>query len=284
MSRTGTAAPTQTVPGGEQAVFRRIAHDIRDKAGIRREDVWFTPVSNERADWSSGNGIMQYAPASGLQRRTSDMPGGARAIDLDELARLAAAGGGARRLIGIAGAPGSGKSTVADALADRLNAEAPGRAGVLPMDGYHFDDGVLAARGLLARKGAPETFDVGGLRHMLGRLRANGEDEIAVPVFDRALEISRAGARLIARRTEVLVVEGNYLLLALAPWAGLHVAFDMTVMIRVGEDVLRQRLEARWQGYGLSPAQMRAKLDDNDLPNGRHLIANSVTADWVLDN
>lgn len=207
----------------------------------------------------------------------------ARLIDLDALARLAApSGAGGRRLIGIAGAPGSGKSTTADALAARLNATQPGVAAVLPMDGYHFDDGVLAARGLLARKGSPPTFDVGGLRHMLHRLKANAEDEIAVPVFDRALEISRAGARLIARETRVLIVEGNYLLLDLPPWSGLHAAFDMTVMIEVGEATLRQRLAARWVGYGLSPAEVQSKLDDNDLPNGRHLLANSIAADYVV--
>ena len=152
------------------------------------------------------------------------------------------------------------------------------------MDGYHFDDGVLAARGLLARKGAPETFDVGGFRHMLTRLKANREDEIAVPVFDRAREISRAGARLIARGTQVLIVEGNYLLLQRPPWAGLHEIFDVTVMIQVGEATLRSRLTARWQGYGLSAAQVRSKLEDNDLPNGRHLLADSAAADCILEN
>lgn len=213
------------------------------------------------------------------------MPDVARSIDLDDLVRLAAsAGAGGRRLIGIAGAPGSGKSTVAEAVVARLNADDAGAAAVLPMDGYHLDDGVLLARGLLARKGAPDTFDVGGLRHILGRLAANREAEIAVPVFDRALEISRAGARMIGRETRILVVEGNYLLLALAPWAGLHAAFDLTVMIAVAEETLRQRLTARWEGYGLTPEQVRRKLEENDLPNGRHLLANSVEADRVLAN
>ena len=239
-------------------------------------------VSSEREDWSFGNGDMQYAPAETHQRGTNHMPGGAEHIDLDALTRLAAAGGPARRLIGIAGAPGSGKSTLADALAARLNANNPDAAAVLPMDGYHFDDGVLRAAGLLARKGAPETFDAGGLRHMLRRLRANEEDAVAVPLFDRALEIARAGARLIARETRVVIAEGNYLLLDLPPWTGLHAAFDVTVLIAVDEATLRRRLTERWEGYGLTPAQVARKLDENDLPNGRHLLASSVTADYVL--
>ncbi len=205
-------------------------------------------------------------------------------IDVDCLVALAAADTGTRRLIALAGAPGSGKSTVADTVVARLDAAHPGAAAVLPMDGYHFDDGVLVARALLARKGAPETFDVGGFRHMLRRLKANEEDEIAVPVFDRGLEISRASARLISRDVRVVVVEGNYLLLTSPPWAGLHASFDITVMLRVDELVLRQRLAARWRGYGLSTEQIERKIEHNDLPNGRRLLASSVVADYILDN
>lgn len=118
-----------------------------------------------------------------------------------------------RLLIALAGPPGAGKSTCAEQLAVLLNSEGAPMAAVFPMDGYHFDDRVLDARGLRAHKGAPETFDVAGLRHMLERLRLNEEGEIAVPVFDRTLEIARAGARLISREVKVLIVEGNYLLL-----------------------------------------------------------------------
>ena len=73
--------------------------------------------------------------------------------------------------------------------------------------------------------------NVFGLLHMLDRLKHNQEDEIAVPVFDRDLEISRAGARLISRSVRALVVEGNYLLLDQDPWSGLHAMFDITVAI-----------------------------------------------------
>lgn len=210
------------------------------------------------------------------------MTGGAR-IGFDELARLAAAPHPERRLIAVAGAPGSGKSTVADRLAEVLNAAAPGRAAVLPMDGFHYDDAVLIARGLRARKGAPDTFDVGGFGHMLGRLKRDDEAEVAVPVFDRDLEISRGSARTVPRSVRVLVVEGNYLLLDRAPWSDLRGHFDLTVMLAVPEATLRERLTARWAGYGLDAAAVTAKVEINDLPNGRLIVAESAAPDFILD-
>ncbi len=206
-----------------------------------------------------------------------------KTIDFEGLAAAVARGiGTGRCAIAVVGAPGSGKSTLAERLASRINGASPGSAAVLPMDGYHFDDRILVPRGLRARKGAPETFDVGGFLHMLGRLKRNEEDEIAVPVFDRASEIARAGASLIPRTVSHVIVEGNYLLLDRPPWRGLRAFVDITVAIAVPEDVLRQRLTGRWQGYGLSPEEVEAKLELNDLPNGRLVASNSVPADFVL--
>ena len=200
------------------------------------------------------------------------------AISYDDLVPALAAGAGLkRRIIAVAGAPGSGKST----LAERLAAALPGAA-VLPMDGYHYDDGLLIARGLRARKGAPETFDVAGFGHMLQRLARNEEDEIAVPVFDRDLEISRAGARMIGRGVRTLIVEGNYLLLKAPPWAQLHALYDSSVFLDVAEAELRRRLIARWQGYNLPEDEIAAKVEGNDLPNGRFVRTNSAPAAFTL--
>ena len=198
------------------------------------------------------------------------------------LERLKEAPTGRRTVVAIAGAPGAGKSTLAAALAEALNAGMPDRAAVLPMDGYHYDDTLLSARGLLPRKGAPQTFDVAGLAHMLARLRRNEEPEIAVPVFDRDIEIARAGARMIPQAVDILLVEGNYLLVGEAPWNMLRKSFDLTVFIDVPEPVLRERLIARWRGYDMSPEGIRSKLDDNDLPNGRFVREKSVDPDLVL--
>jgi pantothenate kinase len=198
------------------------------------------------------------------------------------LGLIAASDARRRSVVAIAGAPGSGKSTLAERLVSRLNEEEDGSAALLPMDGYHYDDRVLVDRGLRARKGAPETFDALGLLHMLDRLRRNDDDEVAVPVFDRDLEIARAGARIIPRRVRWLIVEGNYLLLDEAPWSRLRPMFDVTVAVDASEDTLRERLVGRWRGYGLSPSEIEAKVEGNDLPNARAVVSRSGPADFVL--
>ncbi|MCG6882166.1 MAG: AAA family ATPase [Silicimonas sp.] len=193
---------------------------------------------------------------------------------------LAERGAKARHITAVAGPPGSGKSTLADRLAEALNEREPGSAAVFPMDGYHFDDVVLNARGWRARKGAPHTFDVGGFAAMLSRLRADEEDEIAVPVFDRSIEIARNAARFIPRSVRHLIVEGNYLLLNEAPWTDL--SFDTTVYLQVPIEELERRLSDRWQA--LTGETLREKMEDNDLPNARHVVEHSRPAEFVVRN
>ncbi|HEY9056342.1 MAG TPA: nucleoside/nucleotide kinase family protein [Aurantimonas sp.] len=212
-------------------------------------------------------------------------PGDPKPITPDALAdAIAARQKSGRLVVAIAGSPGSGKSTFVEGLRDRLNAASPGSTDILPMDGFHFDDAVLAARGDRPRKGAPHTFDVDGLAVMLDRLRAGDGRDVAVPVFDRAIEIARAGARIIAASTPIILVEGNYLLLDDPAWAPLRRRFDMTVMLAVPEAVLEARLTERWVGYGLEGAALRDKLDGNDLPNMRLVLQKSVPADFVVAN
>ena len=194
------------------------------------------------------------------------------------------AAGGQRVIAAIAGAPGSGKSTVAEALVDRLNAGTPGLAAVLPMDGFHYDDLYLVPAGLRPRKGAPETFDVGGFRHLLLRLRARDEPFVAVPVFDRSIEIARAGARMIDAATPIIVAEGNYLLLGQEPWSDLAPLYDVSVLVDVPEPVLRARLTERWRHYGLTADEIAWKLDGNDLPNARLIMAQSRGAQYRMPN
>jgi len=189
-----------------------------------------------------------------------------------------------RRIVAIAGPPGGGKSTFSAALCDRLNAGSPGRAMILPMDGFHYDDAVLKERGTLARKGAPFTFDVGGLRSLIQRLRANEETEVAVPVFDRDLEISRAGARLIPRTAPLVLVEGNYLLIGAEPWSQLHPLFDLTIMLSVSAATVERRIVERWTGYGFAADAARERAESNDLPNARFVMTNSVEADCTIPN
>ena len=136
--------------------------------------------------------------------------------------------------------------------------------------------------GRLARKGAPDTFDVGGLIHMVRRLKANAEEEVAVPVFDRNLEIARGAARLIPRTTDVILVEGNYLLSTSGPWSRLASLFDLTVLLEVPEPILRERLLARWRSHGHTGAEATEKAERNDIPNGRFVRDTSLKPDFVL--
>lgn len=187
-----------------------------------------------------------------------------------------------RVIVAVAGPPGSGKSTLAEAVAAQLNEKQPSSAAVFPMDGYHYDDLLLEPRGLRPRKGAPETFDVPGFAHMLMRLRQNLEPEIAVPVFDRSLEIARAGARMIDRSVRFIIAEGNYLLLDEDRWRDLQTHYDLTVSIEEPEAVLRARLTERWKA--LSEEERAWKLDGNDLPNGRRVRESSLPADFVISS
>ncbi len=202
-------------------------------------------------------------------------------VDLDGLVQVArdllARPG--RQVMAIAGAPGAGKSTLVERLADALKGQP---VAILPMDGFHYDDAVLHAMGRRPWKGAPDTFDVGGLRSVLLRLRDGAEGAVAVPVFDRDLEISRGSARIIPPQTRLILAEGNYLLLDRDPWRSLRPCFDTTVLIEVPEAELRRRLRQRWVGYGLTEAEIDFKLDQNDLPNGRVVLESSGPVQYIL--
>jgi pantothenate kinase len=194
------------------------------------------------------------------------------------LADLIRAKAGAQRrfITALAGAPGSGKSTLAAQVVAALGKGAR----VVPMDGFHYDDAVLNLRGQRNRKGAPETFDAAGFIHLVQRLRAGGD--LAIPVFDRSLELSRAAAEVVSDTDRFLVIEGNYLLLDEAPWTDLAPLFDLTVFLDVPEAELDRRLMARWAHYGKTPDDARKWIEDNDMPNIRRVMARSRKADVVV--
>lgn len=193
---------------------------------------------------------------------------------MSDIAHLAAtifrkAAGRDRFVVAIAGAPGSGKSTLAQRLLELLT-EAP--AALVPMDGFHYDNAVLDARGHRKRKGSPDTFDFEGFAATLKRLKAGGAD-IAVPLFDREADLARAGASIVTASDRIVVVEGNYLLLDEAPWSGLAGLFDYTVFLDVPRGVLAHRLVQRWLDHGLSEAAARERAFSNDMVNAERVIA-----------
>ncbi|WP_258062439.1 nucleoside/nucleotide kinase family protein [Arthrobacter sp. B0490] len=186
---------------------------------------------------------------------------------------------GGRALLGIVGAPGAGKSTVAAAVA----ALDPASHTLVPMDGFHLADQALAGLGLLDRKGAPETFDAHGYAALLARLRANPDHTVYAPAFERDLEQPLANALPVPPSSSLLVTEGNYLLLEEPGWQDARNLLDEVWFIDVDPDVRRRRLVARHIQFGKSPAAAEEWVRRVDEPNGALVSAGRERADRVLD-
>lgn len=184
-----------------------------------------------------------------------------------------------RQLVALAGPPASGKSWLAGDLADRLNALGR-KAQVVPMDGFHLANPILEARGILNHKGAPESFDLGGFKRLLGALRDGGE--VFYPLFDRALDTGLAGAGVVGTDCDLVIVEGNYLLLDEPGWRDLAGVWDLSIRLEVPRDVLLTRLLERWRDHGLDPATARARAEGNDMVNADRMAAHAVTPDILL--
>lgn len=197
-----------------------------------------------------------------------------------EMARVEALlAGGGRKLLGLVGAPGSGKSTVAQALLDAL----PGRAQVVPMDGFHLADKELQRLGRAGRKGAPDTFDSAGYVALLRRLRAQPTGEtVYAPEFRRDIEEPVAGAIAVLPDTPLVITEGNYLLLDEGPWAGVGPLLDDVWYVDVDEALRTERLLRRHQQFGRSREAALAWVAQTDEPNARRIAATRHRAHHVL--
>jgi pantothenate kinase len=188
---------------------------------------------------------------------------------------------GGRRILGIAGAPGAGKSTLTAALSERLPA---GSCAVVPMDGFHLADIALDRLGRLDRKGAPDTFDAAGYVALLQRLRtARPEDEpVWAPQFERDLEQPIAGAIEVPGDVPLVITEGNYLLAEEGPFAHVRAALDACWFVEIPEALRLERLIARHVAFGKPPEAARAWALGPDEENARLVAATRERADLVL--
>ncbi|MGW7440002.1 nucleoside/nucleotide kinase family protein [Streptomyces sp. NPDC054849] len=193
-------------------------------------------------------------------------------------AALAARGG--RRILGIAGPPGAGKSTLAALLAEALG---PERAVVVPMDGFHLARAELARVGRADRKGAPDTFDAAGYVALLGRLRASGGGTVYAPAFDRSLEEPIAASIPVPPAVPLVITEGNYLLHDAGQWASVRPLLDEAWYLAPAEDLRVRRLVDRHVQHGKEPACARAWVARSDEANARLIAPGRHRADLVLD-
>ena len=184
-----------------------------------------------------------------------------------------------RILVALTGAPASGKSTLSSELLRRLTLKKLS-AVVVPMDGFHLDNVILDEMGMRARKGAPETYDADGFIHMIRRIK-NGEP-VYYPEFDRPRDISIAGKGYVSPETQVIIVEGNYLMFDEAPWRDLVDLWDLTICWDVPLPELRARLIQRWLSLNHSSANALRRAEGNDIPNAKRIIDRTLPCDLVL--
>ncbi|MER1995779.1 MAG: nucleoside/nucleotide kinase family protein [Arthrobacter sp.] len=193
-----------------------------------------------------------------------------------EARRLAA---GPRRILGITGAPGAGKSTLAAALAAALG---PDIAVVVPMDGFHLANAVLDSMGIRNRKGAPETFDDAGYAALLRRLREQEEPVVYAPEFRRVLEEPVGSAVPVRRDVPLVITEGNYLLLDSGAWPQARAQLDAVWFLELPEPERIRRLQKRHTAFGKTPAEARDWVLGTDQANAGLVAAHAGRADAVV--
>jgi pantothenate kinase len=177
---------------------------------------------------------------------------------------------GRRRILGITGAPGSGKSTLGEILTGALG----GQAVLVGLDGFHLANAELDRLGRKPRKGAADTFDAAGYVNLLRRLRDRADETVYASVFDRALEESVACAVPVPREAPLVITEGNYLLVEDGPWGQVRGLLDECWFVDPGEDVRFGRLIARHVAYGRSAEEAYERSHGSDQRNAE-LIAST---------
>ena len=192
-----------------------------------------------------------------------------------------------RRVIGVVGSPGAGKTTLVEALLDALVPTAglpEGWVAHVPMDGFHLADAELVRLGRLRRKGAPDTFDAAGYAALLRRIHAtHGTGEtVYAPAFDRGIEQPVAGSLPVRPECRLVVTEGNYLLLESDAWPLVRAQLDEVWFVDADDEVRRSRLVRRHVRFGKTPADAEAWVAEVDEANARLVASTRDRADLVV--
>lgn len=215
--------------------------------------------------------------AAQTEDTTGDRPDTVTALVDEVLAALVRP----RLLLGIAGQPGAGKSTLASELVDAL-VEAGTTAVLVPMDGFHLAQRELERLGRADRKGAPDTFDVDGYVALLARLRAPGGRTVYAPEFRREIEEPVAGAVAVDPDVRVVVTEGNYLLHDDHGWDQVRGLLDTVWYLDLPQATRVERLVARLERHGRSPDDARAWASGPDERNARLVAPGRSRADRIV--
>ena len=186
---------------------------------------------------------------------------------------------GSRRLLGITGPPGAGKSTVAQSIVAALGSEL---AVLVPMDGFHLSNQTLIAWGRRDRKGAWDTFDADGYVHLLRRLRNQEEDVVHAPDFDRDIDESIGSALPVRREVPLVVTEGNYLLSPIGAWAGVAPLLDESWYLDADDSTRLQRLTQRHQRHGMTAETAAAWAQTTDQDNAELVVQSHPRADLLV--
>lgn len=214
--------------------------------------------------------ILKLTPDAALERLVAD----AQALLERRPGRLA---------LGVAGGPGVGKSTLATQLVDRLNAETPGIAAYVPMDGFHMLHRKLEQLGTVRDKGAPHTFEGGAFAEFLSSLKS-ADGPVSGPGYSRAIEDVVQNAFIVAANVRLIVVEGNYLLLATAPWWQVKPLLDLAIFLDLSRPVAKARLLRRHAEHGLFTEDRNLDhVERVDLGNFDVVNRSRSRADMIID-
>jgi pantothenate kinase len=186
---------------------------------------------------------------------------------------------GTRTILGIAGAPGSGKSTFAEWIRQQFG---PGLAVVVPMDGFHLGNAIIDGTPLRQRKGAIDTFDAGGYLSLLRRLVRRDEPVVYAPAFRRTLDEPVAASIAVPAEVPLVITEGNYLLAELEPWKEVRAQLDEVWFVDTPPALRLKRLVERHVRFGMDRAAAVAWATGPDEANAVLIQATRPAADRVI--